>query len=90
MGKSSYFYLSIGQKTYFYMSIGNMYYFYILQYVAIKINVYVFYLRGNRARINFYVLLVYLYREKKKAAKNGLYACYIELCIKKIKIPRHN
>ena len=87
MGKSSYFYLSIGQKPYFYMSIGNMYYFYILQYVAIKINVYVFYSRINKARINFYVLLIYLYREKKKAAKNGFSACYIELYIEKENSP---
>ena len=35
MGKSSCFYLSIGQKPYFYMSIGNMYYF---LYIAICSN----------------------------------------------------
>ena len=79
--------MSIGKSSYFYMSIGQKTYFYILQYVAIKINVYVFYLRINKARINFYVLLIYLYREKKKAAKNGFSACYIELYIEKENSP---
>lgn len=77
-----YIYVSMGKSSYFYLSIGQKPYFYILQYVAIKINVYVFYSRINRARINFYVPLIYLYRGKKKAAKNGFSACYIELCIK--------
>lgn len=44
---------------------------------------YIRYSRINKARINFYVLLIYLYREKKKAAKNGFSACYIELYIEK-------
>ena len=39
------------------------------------------------ATINFYVLLVYLYRQKKKAAKNGFSARYIELYIEKEKSP---
>lgn len=49
-----------------------------------KQNIFIcFYLRGNMARINFYMLLIYLYREKKKDAKNAFSARYIELYIKK-------
>ena len=80
MGKSSYFYLSIDHKSYIYI----LYIF--AQNKVIKISIY-FYSRINRARINFYMLLVYLYREKKKVAKNGLSACYIELYIEKEKSP---
>lgn len=48
---------------------------------------YILYSRINRARINFYALLIYLYREKKKAAKNGFSAYYIELYIEKENSP---
>lgn len=53
-----------------------------------KHNIYIsFYSRINRATINFYVLLVYLYKQKKKDAKNAFSARYIELYIKKKNSP---
>lgn len=93
MGKSSCFYLSMDIYSYFYMSIGYKYYFYIFYVSRAKkneVNICIpFYSRRNRARIVFYMPLIYLYREKKKAAKNGFSACYIELCInKKISLPK--
>lgn len=49
-----------------------------------KVNIFIcFYSRINKATIVFYVLLIYLYRKKKKDAKNAFSARYIELYIKK-------
>ena len=80
MGKLSYFYLSIGQKPYFYI-------FYITQEKRKAKYIYMLYSRRNRATIVFYMLLVYLYRDKIKRALYALSVRYIELCIIKENSP---
>ena len=76
--------MSIDHKSYFYI-------FLCVLYRATKREkqnkCICFYSRRNRAKTMFYILLIYLYRDKIKKALYALSVRYIELYINKRKFP---